>query len=206
MMTRVRASWITLNAATSLSRISAPESPGPVRLSNSSSVMNAMPLFGEAVKPFGERPGKATDEATPGTFLAMSLMRRTTASVRSSDAASGSWATQMRYCLSCSGMNPTGTRLKTLPVSSTSPRYTTRATALARITRRTPFAYFADDQVKKRLNGRNNQPSAPSMPRVSRSFFAPCPCNKIAQSAGESVRELNAEMTVEMAMVMANCL
>ena len=52
-MTMVRASWISLNAATSLSRISAPESPGPVRFSNSSSVMNAMPLFGEAVKPFG---------------------------------------------------------------------------------------------------------------------------------------------------------
>lgn len=41
---------------------------------------------------------------------------------------------------------------------------------------------------------------------VGRSFFAPCGFNSRAASAGESVSELMAEITVEMAMVTANCL
>ena len=44
------------------------------------------------------------------------------------------------------------------------------------------------------------------MPRVSQSFFAPRGCSKMAASAGDSVSELKAEITVEIAIVTANCL
>ena len=40
----------------------------------------------------------------------------------------------------------------------------------------------------------------------NQSFFAPWPLSSSAASAGESVSELKAEMTVENAMVSANCL
>ncbi len=42
------------------------------------------------------------------------------------------------------------------------------------------------------------------MPRVSRSFGSPWPLSSVAASAGESVSELNAEITVEIAIVSAN--
>ena len=42
--------------------------------------------------------------------------------------------------------------------------------------------------------------------RVTRSGAAPCGFNSTAESAGDSVSELNAEMMVLMAMVNANCL
>ncbi len=45
-----------------------------------------------------------------------------------------------------------------------------------------------------------------SMPRVSQSFGSSWPFSSNAASAGESVSELNAEITVEMAMFIANCL
>ncbi len=44
------------------------------------------------------------------------------------------------------------------------------------------------------------------MPRVSRSFGASCERSRMALSAGDRVSELKAEITVEMAMVTANCL
>ena len=47
-------------------------------------------------------------------------------------------------------------------------------------------------------------PNSVFMTRVSASGFAPCGFNKTAASAGDRVRELNAEITVEMAMVSAN--
>ncbi len=42
------------------------------------------------------------------------------------------------------------------------------------------------------------------MPRVSTSFGAPCAFSSSAASAGESVSELIAEITVEIAIVSAN--
>ena len=48
-----------------------------------------MPELGLAVKPFGDNPGNAIDASTPGTLSASSVIRFTTASVRSSEAASG---------------------------------------------------------------------------------------------------------------------
>ena len=44
------------------------------------------------------------------------------------------------------------------------------------------------------------------MMRVSTSGFASWPLSSSAASAGDSVSELKAEITVEMAMVIANCL
>ncbi len=44
------------------------------------------------------------------------------------------------------------------------------------------------------------------MPRVSASFGASWDFSSTAASAGDSVSELNAEITVEIATVSANCL
>jgi hypothetical protein len=44
------------------------------------------------------------------------------------------------------------------------------------------------------------------MTRASASRGAPCGCSSLAASAGDRVSELMAEITVEMAMVTANCL
>ncbi|MCY1422233.1 hypothetical protein D9M71_379090 [compost metagenome] len=57
------------------------------------------------------------------------------------------------------------------------------------------------------MNGRNNQPpSSLSRNREKRSFGAWWSLSKTAAKAGDNVSELNAEITVEMAMVKANCL
>ena len=120
-MTIIRASWISPKAWYNWPMMALAERSGLRRFSKSSSVMKAMPELGLAVNPLGERPGNATEAATPGTFMAKSLMRRMTASVRSSEAASGNWATQMRNCLSCDGMKPAGTAWKTRPVRKIKP-------------------------------------------------------------------------------------
>ncbi|MNJ67163.1 hypothetical protein D3C77_633070 [compost metagenome] len=57
------------------------------------------------------------------------------------------------------------------------------------------------------MNGPNNQPpNRRSSTREKRSLGAWCSCSNTAASAGDRVRELKAEITVEMAMVKANCL
>ena len=78
------------------------------------------PSFGAAEKPAIDRPGKATESTMPGTFSAISLMRRITASVRSSEAPAGSWAMPIRYCLSGAGTKPDGMRVKRNAVSASS--------------------------------------------------------------------------------------
>jgi hypothetical protein len=55
-----------------------------------------MPAEGLLMKPLMERPGKATALCTPGSFKAMSDMRRITDSVRSRVAPSGNCAKLMR--------------------------------------------------------------------------------------------------------------
>ena len=60
--------------------------------------------------------------------------------------------------------------------------------------------------LSNRLNRWKNQPSTRSMPRVSASFGASWDFSRTAASAGDSVNELNAEITVEIATVSANCL
>jgi hypothetical protein len=56
------------------------------------------------------------------------------------------------------------------------------------------------------LNQRKKGPNTVFMPRVNQSFGASCGRSRSALRAGERVNELNAEMTVLMAMVTANCL
>ena len=65
--------------------------------------------------------------------------------------------------------------------------------------------YASVPRANARLNGRSSQPKAASMPRCSRSFGAPCYLSSSADSAGDRVSELTAEMTVLMAIVSANC-
>jgi hypothetical protein len=59
--------------------------------------------------------------------------------------------------------------------------------------------------LKTRLKPRKNQPKLRSRKRVSRSGGAPCGLSRMALSAGDKVSELIAEITVEKAMVRANC-
>ena len=68
----------------------------PLRSLNGFRLVNTMPAFGALVKPLIDRPGKAIDDSTPGISLAMADIWRITASVRSSEAASGSWAKPIR--------------------------------------------------------------------------------------------------------------
>ena len=53
-------------------------------------------------------PGRRPSRRSPAPCSAMSLMRRITASVRSSEAPAGSWAMPIRYCLSGAGTKPAG--------------------------------------------------------------------------------------------------
>lgn len=98
-----------------------PDSALVLRSSKGLSVTNTMPLLGELVNPLIESPGNSTASVTPGCLSAISVIRRMTASVRSSEAASGSWAKATRYCLSCVGTKPVGILLKRPPVAARSP-------------------------------------------------------------------------------------
>ena len=80
-----------------------------------------MPWFGALTNPFTESPVNCTACATAGCASAIVVILRSTESVRSSDAASGSWAIATRYCLSCGGMNPSGTVRNISTVSDQQP-------------------------------------------------------------------------------------
>ena len=115
------ASWIAANFWFSAAAISSAERVfSKFGSSKSRSATNAMPTFGALTKPFTDRPGNATECATPGSSSMMSVMRRMTSSVRSSVAASGNCANATRYSLSCCGMKPSGTLLKPSHVTPTS--------------------------------------------------------------------------------------
>jgi hypothetical protein len=86
-----------------------PDRSDDVRSENGFSVTHTMPAEALLMKPLMERPGNATAFSTPGSFSAMSDIRRMTVSVRSSVAPSGSCAKLTRYCLSCMGTKPGGT-------------------------------------------------------------------------------------------------
>ena len=134
-------------------------------------------------------------------------MRRTTSAVRSSEAAGGSCTTPTRYSLSCCGMKPAGRaheaehgeRHQARVDRDRDGRALHGARDAALSTRRRTSANSWLKRAKKR-------PNTLSMPRVSASGCAPCGLSSTAASAGDSVSELNAEMTVEMAMVSANWL
>src|SRR6185437_2073861 len=175
-----------------------------LRSSNGLSPMNTVPAFGLLTKPLIESPGKATVDCTPGWLLAIAESRLITACVRSSDAASGSCAYATTYCLSCVGTKPGGTFLKPTSVIAMSPAYTASATALFPMSRRTALPYLLEPLLNARLNGWNTQPNSFSRIRVNRSGGAPCGLSRMADNAGDSVSELNAEMSVENAIVSAN--
>ena len=116
----MRAPWICWIAPLTLPRIANFDSSGEVRSSNGFRPKKMIPSFGAAEKPAIDRPGKATESMMPGIFSAMSLMRRITASVRSSEAPAGSWAMPIRYCLSGAGTKPAGMRVNSNAVSASS--------------------------------------------------------------------------------------
>src|SRR5690606_24546221 len=189
-----------------LAVIASPDRPALSRSAKGLSVTNTMPALELLVNPLIDKPGKAMALSTPGSCMAMSDMRRITSSVRSSDAPLGSWAKAIRYCLSCAGTTPPRTIYEMPTVAASSAAYTAMAPPLWRITRVTPVAYESDARPKNRLNQLKNPPNTLFMPRVSMSGLSWWPLSSRADSAGDSVRELKAEITVEMAMVMANCL
>ncbi len=118
--TAMNASWIPPSCWLIAPAIAPPESSGERRFSNASRPKNTMPALGAFVKPAIDRPGNATASLTPGVFRAMSDMRRSTSSVRSSEAPSGSCANPTRYCLSWPGTKPDGTTWKPTYVTPSS--------------------------------------------------------------------------------------
>ncbi|MNT07523.1 hypothetical protein D3C72_1422320 [compost metagenome] len=134
----MKASWISPKAWLSCPATAPPLWSARVRSAKGLSVTNTMPALELLVKPLIDRPGKAIASSTFGFFLTISPMRRITLSVRSSVAPSGSCAKPTRYCLSCIGTKPPGTRWNRPQVAPTSARYTASMPALCPITRRTP--------------------------------------------------------------------
>src|SRR6266404_6501665 len=131
-----------------------------LRSSNGVKQKKTMPALGATLKPLMLNPGKATALCTPGCLRPISVMRRITASERSREAASGSWAKATRYCLSWVGTKPVGTLLKLHPVRKTSPAQSSSATALLRKTAPTPLEYFSPDQADVQVEGRETEPMA----------------------------------------------
>ncbi len=89
--TATLASGMAANCWVRLAAMALADSSGVLRLSKLSSTSNTAPVLGLLTRPLTFRPGNETVCATPGVFIAISLIRRTTASVRSMVAASGSW-------------------------------------------------------------------------------------------------------------------
>ena len=107
--TATKAPWMLLNLAFRAPASAKPERSFRFRSSNGLSGKNTMPPFDAFTNPLMERPVNATASCTPSCSMPMRDISRITASVRSSVAASGSWAKAMRYCLSCVGTKPVGT-------------------------------------------------------------------------------------------------
>ena len=116
----MKASWMPANCRLSAPAMAPPESSGFFLSSNDFRAANTIPELELLVKPLIERPGKPTACSTPGCYIMISPMRRITSSVRSRVAPSGSWAKPIRYCLSCCGTKPSGTALKSTPVTASS--------------------------------------------------------------------------------------
>src|ERR1700675_4048141 len=102
-------------------------------------------------------------------------------------------------------MNPVGVVRKRLKVNRTNPAKMNKPTVARPKRIRTRFAYHLPDQLNHRLNGRKNHPKRKFNSCVARSARKPEGRSKMAHRAGLRVSELNALMTVEIAMVRANC-
>ena len=70
----------------------------------------------------------------------------------------------------------------------------------------TPRPYSSLLRWKKLLNQRKKRPNSRSITRITASLGASCGRSRMAASAGDRVSELMAEITVEIAIVAANCL
>jgi len=91
------------------------------RSSNGLSAAKIAPAFAEFVRVAPEKPEKATVWAIPGVSSRIFTACCTTASVRSSDAPSGSWMAVMVYAWSDCGMKPVGTTRNMPPVAASRP-------------------------------------------------------------------------------------
>ena len=99
-----------------------PESSALLRSSNGLRTTNTIPLFGRVGEAVDRKPGELRPRATRRDASSRyRVMRRITASVRSSEAADGSCANAIRYCLSCDGTKPVGTLLNDNPVNASRP-------------------------------------------------------------------------------------
>jgi len=110
------------------------------------------------VNPLIDRPGKETALSTAGCWRAISLIRRITVSVRSSEAASGSWAKATRYWFVLQRDKTGWCGAKHLERQHHQHAVTTRATIAHLSSPFTTLEYKFADQRKIRLNGRKNQP------------------------------------------------
>ena len=115
------ASLISASRFCDSARMRGSESPDFTRSSNGSSAEKIAPALVELVRVAPEKPENATAPAMPGVSSRILAARWTTASVRSSEAPSGSWIAVMTYAWSVCGMKPVGTTPNIVPVSSSRP-------------------------------------------------------------------------------------
>ena len=95
--TTMKASLMAAYLANNAPWTAAAESLGlPARFSNGSRITKIAPAFGALVKVAAEKPTRVKACATPGVSSAMSMARRITSSVRSSEAPGGSCAITIR--------------------------------------------------------------------------------------------------------------
>ena len=178
----------------------------PLRLSKSSSVKNTSVALELGTKPFTDMPVNSTAPETPGILRPISPIWRVTSSERSTVAAGGSWRDRDHILFVLVGTKPAGHGVEAKVSENdqarinherdaTTPHGVCDGACVARCRRQEAAVEAFEEPTEQ---------ACPSM-RVSRSGFAPCGFSSTAARAGESVRELNAEITVEMAIVSANC-
>ena len=95
-MTKICASWISDSRCCRVWISSGAVGPFRGRSSNGSGPTKMAPAFDALERVAPENPANATANLIPGVSRMISLARRTTASVRSSDAPSGSWIAVMK--------------------------------------------------------------------------------------------------------------
>ena len=142
------------------------------------------------------RPASATMFRTAGSWRRNPSTRCTTASVRCSEDASGSWIATAKYPLSSVGMKDTGTCRHSRTVSTMTTANAARPARGRRSTRSTFRTYVLRPRSNRRLK-------TPNGPRVCDSVAS---LRSKAHSAGVSVSATIPDSTTETAMVIANCL
>ena len=95
-MVMMKASWIRASRLRRSARMRSALSPLATRSWNGASGEKIAPAFGALVKVAPSNPANGTACATPGVSRRILAARRTTASVRASEAPGGSWITVIR--------------------------------------------------------------------------------------------------------------